>query len=113
MTLKKLLGVVLKDMGFITEDQLASALKQQQEMISTKALPERLERTALVSRSRVDDSKEAAPLLGQILTDMGLITEIQLKNALEEQHDIQYVGNEVIDPSHLALEVMACEGVEI
>jgi len=46
MILKKLLGEILADMGFVTKQHLEDALTKQKEMFRKKALPERLQRTS-------------------------------------------------------------------
>ncbi|MFH1489870.1 MAG: ATP-binding protein, partial [Pseudomonadota bacterium] len=85
MILRKFLGDILTDMGFVTRAQLCEALRHQKNVLKEHLLPERLHRVSLVSRSRLDQDTGAAPMLGQILTDMGWITEDQLTNALTEQ----------------------------
>ncbi len=85
MILKQLLGKILTDMGFVTTKQLEQAIQRQRKIYEEKALPERLQRGKLVSEARMTAFADTTPLLGQILTDMGIITEEQLKEALEEQ----------------------------
>ena len=83
MTIKKLLGETLIDMGFVTRQQIDKALQKQKKRFQKKPLPERLQRAELVSEARLAPGK--TPLLGQILTDLGFITEEQIDKALEEQ----------------------------
>jgi signal transduction histidine kinase/ActR/RegA family two-component response regulator len=83
MTIKKLLGETLIDMGFVTRQQIDKALQRQKKRFQKKPLPERLQRAELVSEARLAPGK--TPLLGQILTDLGFITEEQIDKALEEQ----------------------------
>ena len=85
MILKKSLGEILTDMGVVSKQQLSKALKRQKEIYGTKAVQERLQRFAMVTRSRETEDKDTAPMLGQILTDMNLVTREQLQKALREQ----------------------------
>jgi len=85
MLLKKSLGEILTDMGVVSRKQLSQALKRQKEIYRTKAVQERLQRFAMVTKSRETEDKDTAPMLGQILTDMNLVTREQLQKALREQ----------------------------
>jgi PAS domain S-box-containing protein len=85
MITKKYLGQTLADMGFITTQQLDEALQRQKQIMKEKASPERLQRDRLVTEARLAKEKDTAPLLGQILSDMGLVTNEQLVQALQEQ----------------------------
>ncbi len=53
MLLKKLLGEILADMGFVTKQDLDDALTKQRNMYKEKVLPERLQRTRLISEARL------------------------------------------------------------
>jgi len=86
MTLRKLLGQVMIDMGFATQRQLKEALQRQRRIFEEKILPERVQRTSIVSEARL--AKETTPLLGQILIDMGFASKGQLDNALRAQEKI-------------------------
>ena len=86
MVLKKLLGKIMTDMGFITEQQLDEVLQRQGEIFEQRALPEKVERAQLVSTAR--KAADRTPMLGQILMDMGYATEEQLEEALKEQDRI-------------------------
>lgn len=83
MILKKLLGEILVDMGFVTSQQLDRAIQEQKKAFKEKPLPERLQRTELVSEAR--QGPGATLLLGQILLDLGFVTERQIEEGLEEQ----------------------------
>ncbi|MEE8432187.1 MAG: GAF domain-containing protein, partial [Candidatus Desulfatibia sp.] len=85
MIIKKCLGQTLADMGFITSQQLDEALQRQKQVMKEKASPERLQRDRLVTEARLTKETDAAPLLGQILNDMGFVTKEQLEQALQEQ----------------------------
>ena len=69
MLLKKLLGEILAEMGFVTKQHLDEALAKQRKISEEKALPERLQRTRLISEARL--ATNTTPALGQILIDMG------------------------------------------
>jgi len=85
MILKKSLGEILTETGVVSSQQLSRALKKQKKIYRTKAVPERLQRFAIVTKSRETEDKDTAPMLGQILTDMNLVTREQLQKALREQ----------------------------
>jgi len=85
MILKQLLGNILTDMGFVTNKQLEEALEKQQKIFKEHSVPERLQRTNLVSEARRAKEIDNESLLGKILTDMGAISRGQLNEALEEQ----------------------------
>ena len=89
MLLKKLLGEILADMGFVTKQNLDEALTKQREMCREKALPERLQRTRLISESRL--AAKTTPALGQILIDMGVTTKDQLEQAMRKQENLAEV----------------------
>ena len=83
MLLRKLLGEVLTDMGFVTKRSLEEALTKQRKLYGDKELPERIQRVTLVSEARLATGK--TPMLGQILMDMGVATKDQLEQAIEKQ----------------------------
>ena len=83
MILKKLLGEILAEMGFVTKQHLEDALTKQKEMHREKALPERLQRAKLISEARL--ATNTTPALGQILVDMGVTTKDQLDQAMRKQ----------------------------
>ena len=86
MLLKKLLGEILADMGFVTKRHLDEALKKQRKMYKEKVLPERLQRTRLISEARL--ATNTTPALGQILVDMGVTTKDQLDQAMRKQENL-------------------------
>ena len=86
MMKRKLLGQLMIDMGFTTKSQLEEALKKQRRIFEEKILPERVQRTSIVSEARLATAK--TPRLGQILIDMGIASKGQLDNALREQEKI-------------------------
>ena len=106
MILKKLIGQILTDMGFVSHKQLAEAIKSQRKIYRENTLPERLQRASLVSKARKTGATYKAPLLGQLLTAMGVVTNGQLKDALKEQ-DKTFVLYESLDSRKLgsAIEV--------
>jgi hypothetical protein len=96
MVLKKLLGKIMTDMGFITEQQLDEVLQRQGEIFEQRALPEKVERAQLVSTAR--KAADRTPMLGRILMDMGFATEKQLEEALKEQDRITGVYGTIESP---------------
>ena len=62
MLLRKLLGEVLTDMGFVTKRSLEEALTKQRKLYGDKELPERIQRVTLVSEARL--ATGATPMLG-------------------------------------------------
>ena len=87
MSLKRFLGEILTDLGFVTKDQLQGALARQRTRLQSEDLPERVQRDKLVAEARMAVRAETASLLGQILTDMGLVTREQLNVALATQQE--------------------------
>ncbi len=85
MILKKMIGNTLKDLGFVTQTQLDEALKKQKQIFKSKILPEKLNRTQLISEARFSGETSSVPFLGEILTEMGHITRRQLQKALKSQ----------------------------
>ena len=85
MILKKMIGNTLKDLGFVTQTQLDEALKKQKQIFKSKILPEKLNRTQLISEARISGEASSVPFLGEILTEMGHITSSQLQKALKSQ----------------------------
>jgi PAS domain S-box-containing protein len=83
MIIKKLLGKIMTDMGFVAGQQLEQALKRQRRIFEEKLLPERLQRASLVSEARL--ATDRTPLLGQILTDMEFATKEQIEEGLRAQ----------------------------
>ena len=86
MLLKKLLGEILSEMGFVTKQNLEEALIKQREMHNEEVLPERLQRTRLISEARL--ATNTTPALGQILVDMGVTTKDQLDQAMRKQESL-------------------------
>ena len=84
MILKRLLGQILTDLGFVSPDQLIEAVEKQKSLFEGQTLPERLERDKLISEARMLSYADTIPLLGQILIDMQVITKGQLEEALKE-----------------------------
>lgn len=85
MIVKKLIGQIMTDMGFITKQELEDALSRQREIFEEKVIPERVERVSLVTESRLGISTDGTPLLGKILLEMGFATEQQLREAMKKQ----------------------------
>jgi len=85
MLMKKYLGQIMEDIGFITRPQLEDALRKQKEIMDEKIMRERLQRVALVTAARQMKDQEVAPLLGQILIEMDLVSPEQLERGLKEQ----------------------------
>jgi putative methionine-R-sulfoxide reductase with GAF domain len=82
---KKYLGQIFAEMGLVTRSQLDEALQRQKQIMKEKMSPERLQRNKLVTEERLSKDSDMAPLLGQILIEMGLVVKKQLKQALKEQ----------------------------
>jgi signal transduction histidine kinase/ActR/RegA family two-component response regulator len=94
MAIRKMIGEVLSDLGFVTRTQLEQALGRQREILETKVLPERLRRSRLVAESRQASLSTAIPMLGELLKEMGFVSQAQLDTALETQKDmVQQVGS--------------------
>ncbi len=95
MLLKKLLGEILTDMGFVTKQHLEDALTKQREMCRDKVLPERLQRARLISEARL--ATNTTPALGQILVDMGVTTKDQLDQAMRKQENLAEETKDITD----------------
>ena len=90
MIFKKMIGNTLKDLGFVTQAQLDEALDKQKQIFKSKILPEKLNRSQLITEARFSGERSSVPFLGEILTEMGYITRSQLKKALKSQdHDFE------------------------
>ena len=85
MVLKKLLGEVMRELGFITKEELNESLSQQRDHFEKKALPEFLQRNKVVREARLAKEAHDTPMLGQIMLDMGFATDDQISKALQEQ----------------------------
>jgi hypothetical protein len=85
MAIKQMIGAVMKELGFVTKDQLEAALSIQSRIAEEKLLPETRERSSLVSEARYSSQSNMIPLLGNLLLDLGHITEDQLLEALKTQ----------------------------
>lgn len=85
MLMKKYLGQIMEDIGFITRPQLEEALQKQKQIMDEKIMRERLQRVKLVTAARHMKDQDMAPLLGQILIEMGLVSPEQLERGLQEQ----------------------------
>lgn len=85
MLIKKYIGQIVTEMGFVTSQQLGKALQRQKQIMEEKISHVRLQRDRLVTEARLSKDTDMAPLLGQILTEMGLVVKEQLEQALKEQ----------------------------
>ena len=85
MVIKKFLGQILLQMKLITAKQLEKALETQAKYIEEEASPDGGQRVKLVSDSRVSADEQRVPRLGQLLTNMGVLSDKQLGEALKEQ----------------------------
>jgi two-component system cell cycle sensor histidine kinase/response regulator CckA len=106
MILKRMLGQILTDLGFITRDQLTEAVRLQKRLVEDSTLPERLKRDRLVSEARIASYADTVPLIGQIMTDMEFVTPEQLQSALKEQNKLeQLYGSLDADKLGAAIEI--------
>ncbi|MBW1695336.1 MAG: response regulator [Deltaproteobacteria bacterium] len=85
MLLKKFIGEIMRELGFITREQLEESLRKQREIFEAKTLPEFLQRDRLVREARIAREIDSTPMLGQILMDMGFATDKEIQTALEHQ----------------------------
>ncbi|MEL6896419.1 MAG: ATPase, T2SS/T4P/T4SS family, partial [Planctomycetota bacterium] len=77
----RLIGQILVDLGFLTDEQLEIVLEEQQQ--------------------------QPGALLGKIAEDMGLVTDEQLAQALAEQMDMQTVSLEELEVETELLEIVS------
>ncbi len=85
MIIRKYLGQIMSEMGFVTKQSLNEALQKQKKIIEEKTSSERMQWVKLVSEARLSSETDKVPSIGQILTDMKLVTKEQLEEALKEQ----------------------------
>lgn len=85
MILRKFLGEIMVDLGFLTRQQLEEALKIQRKISREEILPGQMQAPTLVSQARLAADADATPLLGRILIDMGYVKKGQIEKALREQ----------------------------
>lgn len=85
MILRKFLGEIMVDLGFVTRQQLEEALKIQRKKGREKILPGQMQAPTLVSQARLAADADVTPLLGRILMDMGYAKKGQIEKALREQ----------------------------
>lgn len=85
MILRKFLGEIMVDLGFLTRQQLEEALKIQKKISREEILPGQMQAPTLVSQARLAADADATPLLGRILIDMGYVKKGQIEKALREQ----------------------------
>lgn len=85
MILKKFLGEILTDFGFISDEQLNEALKKQRKLFDEKTFRRREAQDKLVSDARLASQSHTMPMLGQILLDLEFVTEAQIEAAVKEQ----------------------------
>lgn len=85
MILRKFLGEIMVDLGFVTRQQLEEALKIQRKKGREKISPGQMQAPTLVSQARLAADADVTPLLGRILMDMGYAKKGQIEKALREQ----------------------------
>lgn len=100
MLIKKLLGQIIIDMGFVKKTDLEEALQSQRKMFEDRMIPERLQRNTLVAEARM--AEDTVPMLGQILIDMGFITKSELEDAIKKQ-DTTVEGYESLESDKLGI----------
>ena len=88
MVLKRLLGEIMTDMGFVTKLQLEKALIRQKEIFKQRTPQEKIQATGPIRESRIAQYHEKTPLLGIILNYMGLATLDEIEKALDKQGEM-------------------------
>ncbi len=83
--MKKMIGTILSDLGFVTQDELNEALLRQSSIYKAKLPPEKLQRTDLIAEARFSRKAAHIPMVGEILLEMGVIKQEQLNLAVERQ----------------------------
>jgi len=74
MVLRRLLGEIMTDMGFITNSQLEKTLNRQKEIFEERTLQKESKETFPIPQVRIAHAHEKTPLLGIILNYMGFAT---------------------------------------
>ena len=87
MSLRRFLGEIMTDLGFVTNGQLQNALKKQRSLMQNDWIPERIPPDKLIAQARMAARSDPGSLLGQILTEMGFVTRKQLETALIKQQE--------------------------
>ena len=64
------MGQILKQMNFVTEKQLETALKKQKEIFDANTPRETQQRAKIVHEARLASENFEAPMLGKILIEM-------------------------------------------
>lgn len=88
MILKGFIGEILKDLGYIGEQELEKALRRQKEITRERISRDQdqmIEESPLVG---LPSHKEATPMLGVILNYMGFATMEQIEAAIEKQEEM-------------------------
>jgi len=88
MVLRRLLGEIMTDTGFISNSQLEKALIRQKEIFKERTLQEEPKETFPISQVRIAHAYEKTQLLGIILNYMGFATIEEIEKALEKQGQI-------------------------
>ena len=91
MVLKRLLGDIMKDMGFITKAQLEKALIRQKEIFKERIPQDKIRGAGPILESTIAQYHEKTPLLGVILNYMGLATLEEIEKALDKQAEMSEI----------------------
>ena len=85
MILKGFIGEILKDLGYISEQELEKALKRQKEISRERTSRDRDQMNEVSPLVELPSHREATPMLGVILNYMGFATMEQIEAAVEKQ----------------------------
>ena len=88
MVLKRLLGEIMNEMGFITTPQLEKALIRQKEIFKERTTREGTREAGPIRESRIARVHDKTPLLGIILNYMGFATLEEIGKALNIQEEM-------------------------
>lgn len=104
----KLLGEVIIELGFVTEQALSAVLAEATKP-TTARIGDLLVQRGLISKDQLDvafqEKGKSNKLLGELLVDLGFITEQALSAVLAESSGFQRFspGSSVVEPEALAL----------
>lgn len=107
------LGIVLVNLGYITEDNLQGVLGMQIHLDHRKRIGEVLVEQGLITEEQLkkglDEQRECGMQLGKCLVKLGFITEAKLVDILSAQLDVQHVVLENFNFSRQLVKVIPKE----
>jgi len=110
MILKGFIGEILKDLGYISDLELETALKRQREIARERIPRNQAQMIDMSPFVGLPSHKEATPILGVILNYMGFATMEQIAVAIEKQEEMAN-AYQSLDSKKLGLVIEMCSMV--